>query len=78
MCIDKYILRYRKQALNILLEWKDLNKMESGNHVKQIHTDWNKGFIFKKFTEYLKSNAILEKIATPYTYQTHGVIRGVC
>jgi hypothetical protein len=52
--------------------------MESGNHLKPIHTDCNKGFTFTKFTQYLKSNVIFEKIATPYTYKAHGVTKSVC
>ena len=71
---DKYILKYKSEALEKFKEWKALSEKESGKKVKRFHPDGGGEYISKKFAEYLKSEGILKETTTPYTPQSNGVV----
>lgn len=52
--MNKYILRYKSDALEKFPEWKTLSQWELGNAVKQFPTDGGGVYTFKKFAEYHK------------------------
>jgi hypothetical protein len=51
-----------------------LRQKEVGKQVKQFHTDEGSEYTFKKFAEYVKSEAIVKKPTAPYTLQSNGVV----
>jgi len=71
---DKYLLNFKSEALDKFKGWKHLREKKSGKQVKRFHTDGGGEYTFKKFTEYLKSMAILKEMTMPYTSQSNGVV----
>jgi hypothetical protein len=74
---DKYISKYKSEALEKFKEWKALGEKELGNQVKQFRKDGGGEYTCKKFAEYLKSEGILKETTTLYTPQSNGVVEWV-
>jgi len=73
--MDEYILKYKSEGLEKFCEWKALGEKESGKQVKRFRNDGGGEYTSKTFTEYLKSEGILQKANMPYTPQSNGVVK---
>jgi len=71
---DKYILKYKSEALEKVKKSKALREKESGKQVKRFGTDGGGEYTSKKFAEYLKSEGIIKETSTPYSPQSNGVV----
>jgi hypothetical protein len=71
---DKYILKYKSEALDKFKEWKALTEKEMGKQVKRFRTDGGGEYTSKIFAEYLKSEGIIKETTTPNPPQSNGVV----
>jgi len=72
---DKYILKYKSEAVVKLNKWNALRGNVSGNKVMRFHKDGDGEHIPKKFAYFLKSERILQVTTMPYTLQYNGLFK---
>ena len=72
--MDKFLLKFKSEALEKLKEWKALAEKELSTQVKRFRTDGGGKYTSENFAEYLKSEGILKEMTTHYTPHFNGVV----
>ena len=74
---DEYILKWKSKGVWKLKELKAVREKELGEQLKRFRTDGGGQYTLKKYTEFLNSEAIVNKMTTPFSPLLNGVVEQV-